>query len=121
MSRQNGPIPTSFRFDSILSCPIPFSDGNPFEVTKPEEKFDEAFKFKIKTFSGTAEFRQKIIAKSSTFIVTGELTYGACNNSTCTPPTDVEFSIKISGEPVETIVKALPQTASAVPIQWRIT
>jgi thiol:disulfide interchange protein len=91
-----GPIPTTFRFDTIAAYML---DGKAFEVTVPEEKFDEAFGFKIKTFSNKAEFRQKIIAKSSSFSVTGALTYGACNNKTCLPPSDVEFSIRISDGP----------------------
>jgi thiol:disulfide interchange protein len=98
-----GPIPTSFSFDTISGYTL---DGKPFEVTKPIEKFDEAFGFKIKTFSGKAEFRQKITAISPSFTVTGALTYGACNNSTCTPPQDVEFSIKISDGPALATLKS---------------
>lgn len=105
-----GPIPTSFLFDSIPGYTL---DGKTFEVTKPEEKFDEAFGFKIKTFSEKAEFRQKITALSSSFTVTGALTYGACNNSTCTPPQDVDFSIKITDVPVEVVVTAAESNASA--------
>jgi thiol:disulfide interchange protein DsbD len=89
----SGPIPTTFRFDTIAGYAL---DGKPFEVTKPEEIFDEAFGFKIKTFSHKAEFRQKITANSATFTATGSVNFMACNNSTCLPPKDVQFSIKIS-------------------------
>ena len=89
---QSGPIPTTFRFDSTGAFSL---DGKPFEVTKAEEKFDEAFGFKIKTFEGKAEFRQKITVKSPSFTVTGEVNFMACNNATCLPPTDVEFSIPV--------------------------
>ena len=34
---ENGPIPTSFNFDTIPGFVL---DGKPFEVTKPEEIFD---------------------------------------------------------------------------------
>ena len=37
-------------------------EGKHYEVTKPVEILDEAFGFKIKTFSNKAEFRQKITA-----------------------------------------------------------
>jgi thiol:disulfide interchange protein len=93
-----GPIPTSFLFDTIPGYTL---DGKIFEATKPVEKFDEAFGFNVKTFSKSAEFRQKITALKGSFTVTGVLTYGACNNSTCTPPQDVEFSIKIADGPAE--------------------
>ena len=54
-----GPIPTSFSFDTVAAYRLA---GKTYEVTKPVEVIDEAFGFKIKTFSTKAEFRQKIIA-----------------------------------------------------------
>ena len=98
---KSGPIATAFRFDTSATYSF---IGKPFEVTKPEEKFDEAFGFKIKSFSKEAEFRQKINSTPGSFKVTGVLTYGACNNSTCTPPQDVEFSFNINEPPSETSV-----------------
>jgi thiol:disulfide interchange protein len=88
-----GPIPTTIRFDSVPGYTF---NGKPYEITKPEEIFDEAFGFKIKTFSNKAEFRQKITAKSASFTVSGAVNFMACNNATCLPPRDVEFSMKIS-------------------------
>jgi thiol:disulfide interchange protein len=87
-----GPIPTSFRFDNQSGYII---NGKTYEVTKPVELLDEAFGFKIKTFSNKAEFRQKITAESSSFNVEGLVNFMACNNATCSPPKDVEFSINI--------------------------
>ena len=89
----NGPIPTSFSFDSVPGYAL---DGGPREVTSPEEKFDEAFGFNIKTFSDSAEFRQKLTALSSDFTVSGYVEFMACNNATCLPPKEVEFSVHIS-------------------------
>ena len=90
-----GPIPTSFRFDSL---PVFKLIGKPYEVTKPVEMQDEAFGFKIKTFSTKAEFRQKIVAVETSFTVTGSVNFMACNNATCSPPKDVDFSINISDQ-----------------------
>lgn len=89
-----GPIPTSFRFDSIAGYK---TDGNTFEVTTPVEEFDDAFGFKIRSFSNTAEFRQKITATEPSFTVKGVVNFMACNNATCSPPKDVDFEIKIAG------------------------
>src|SRR5664279_2227301 len=61
-----GPIPTSFRIDSLPGYKL---DGKTYEVTKPVEVFDDAFGFKIKTFSKTAEFRQKITDKNAGQII----------------------------------------------------
>jgi thiol:disulfide interchange protein len=92
---EGGPIPTTFTFDT--SDTRWKLDGKFYEVTKPEEKFDEAFGFKIKSFSNTAEFRQKIISSAPSFAVSGIVNFMSCNNATCSPPKDVEFTIQISG------------------------
>jgi len=106
---EGGPIPTTIRFDTVNTCSF---DGKAFEVTKPEEIFDEAFGFKIKTFSDKAEFRQKVTSESP-FTVTGEVNFMACNNVTCTPPKDVEFKIRVSDNPeVQAIVKDETNSAS---------
>lgn len=96
---EGGPIATSFTINSPTGFIL---DGKPYEVLKPEEVFDEAFGFKIKSFSDKAEFRQKITSQSSSFTVTGLVNYMSCNNTTCSPPKDVEFSIKI-GEQVNEV------------------
>lgn len=87
-----GPIPTSFAFDSTGVFRL---EGKPFEITVPEEIFDEAFGFKIKTLSNKAEFRQKISSGVSGFTVKGVVNFMSCNNTTCSPPKDVEFSVQI--------------------------
>jgi thiol:disulfide interchange protein len=88
-----GPIPTSVEINPDPSFKL---DGDPYEAIEPEDLFDEAFGFRIKSFSKTAEFRQKIIPVESSFTVTGVVNYMACNNVTCSPPKDVEFEIKIA-------------------------
>ena len=103
---KNGPIATVFRFDSIPGVTF---EGKPFEPVAAEEKFDEAFGFKIKTFSKNAQFRQKIVAKNMPVTIKGTLTYGACNNSTCTPPQDVDFTVEV-GETVKQSVVLAPST-----------
>jgi len=100
---EGGPIPTSISFDTVPGFIL---TGKPYEVTEPVELFDEAFGFKIKTFSTSAEFRQKISAVESSFIVTGVLNFMACNNATCSPPKDVEFSISIAGSSEDKVVVA---------------
>lgn len=105
-----GPIPTSFRIDSLPGFKI---EGKTFEVTKPVEVMDDAFGFKIKTFSTTAEFRQKITALSPAFTVTGAVNYMACNNATCSPPKDVEFTIKITDKSVGQVIKSSSEPVDA--------
>src|SRR5665811_1022098 len=98
-----GPIPTSFSIDSLSGYKL---DGKAFEVTKPVEVLDDAFGFNIKTFSKTAEFRQKITALQSSFTVKGTVNFMACNNATCSPPKDVEIEIKIADNSDNKLVKS---------------
>ena len=98
-----GPIPTSFSFDTLSGYKL---SGKTFEVTKPVEVLDEAFGFKIKTFSNKAEFRQKIIAAGSSFTVKGAVNFMACNNSTCSPPKDAEFAIIIADKTESQVIKS---------------
>jgi thiol:disulfide interchange protein DsbD len=104
-----GPIPTSFSIDSLPGYKL---DGKTYEVTKPVEVLDDAFGFKIKTFSNTAEFRQKITAVASSFTVTGAVNYMACNNATCSPPKDVIFSIEIADKTVSQVIKSSSEAGS---------
>jgi thiol:disulfide interchange protein len=80
--------------------------GGTYEVTKPVELLDEAFGFRIKTFSTNAEFRQKITAERASFTVTGAVNYMACNNATCSPPKDVEFAVNIPDQVTGQVIKA---------------
>jgi thiol:disulfide interchange protein len=89
---EGGPIPTTFTFDTLPGFSL---EGTTFEVTTPEEKLDDAFGFKIKSFADKAEFRQKVIGRSPSFSVKGSVNFMSCNNSTCSPPQDVEFKINI--------------------------
>jgi len=99
---EGGPIPTSFSFNEQSGFTL---GGETYEVTKPEEIFDEAFGFRIKSFSEKAEFRQKISSANTSFIVTGVINFMSCNNTTCSPPKDVEFLIRIGDEAItETVV-----------------
>ncbi|MFH0841044.1 MAG: cytochrome c biogenesis protein CcdA [Bacteroidota bacterium] len=94
---EGGPIPTSFSFNAGEGYVL---DGDPWEAIEPEDLFDEAFNFNIKSFSDEAEFRQRVTGNIPYFTVSGTVTYMACNNTTCSPPKDVEFEITIGGPEV---------------------
>ena len=112
---EGGPIPTSFRIDTLPGYKLA---GNAYEVTKPVEVLDDAFGFKIKTFSNTAEFRQKISAVATSFTVKGAVNFMACNNVTCSPPKDVEFEIKIADKAHNKVIKNnLNPGAESAPIK----
>lgn len=89
---ENGPVPTTVNIDTSSLYIV---EGLAYEATIPEEKYDEAFGIKLKTFSGKAEFRQKIISEESYFKVKGVVTYMSCTKSNCLPPRDEEFTVTI--------------------------
>jgi len=109
-----GPIPTSFSFDTVPGYKL---DGKAYEVTKPVELLDDAFGFKIKTFSNTAEFRQKVTSPVSSFTVKGVVNFMACNNATCSPPKDVDFEIKIEDKSIAPVIKNSSPETGSLPIK----
>ncbi len=110
---EGGPIPTSISIDASESFK---ADGEAYEVTAPEEVFDEAFGLTIKSHSNKAEFRQRIVSSSASFTVEGIVSFMACNNVTCSPPKDVDFSIRI-GDNGNISASAAPDTASSKPVR----
>ena len=57
------------------------------------EKMDPIFGMKVKFFEGErAEFVQKVRMNGGSYKIKGYLQYGACNDESCLPPTNVEFS-----------------------------
>lgn len=99
---EGGPIPTSFSFNGPVDYTL---EGKTFEATQPEELMDEAFGFKIKSFSDRAEFRQKVNSPNPSFTVSGTVNFMSCNNTTCSPPKDVEFSVTVGKPALTTTVK----------------
>jgi len=112
-----GPIPTSFGYDSVPGFRL---EGKTYEVTKPVEVLDEAFGFRIKTFSDKAEFRQKIVALEPSFTVKGAVNFMACNNSTCSPPKDSEFEISVNEKSTEqTVASPVTGGETSIPLTDR--
>lgn len=111
---ENGPVPTTFSFNINPSYTL---NGTVYEATEPEEIFDKAFGFKIKTFSNEAEFRQKITTKTDSSTITGAVNFMSCNNITCLPPKDVGFSIRIKDIDINPAVSKKDSFTADQPIQ----
>ena len=87
-----GPIPTTFNFDE--NTDIELKDG----VVEPEDKetkYDEMFEMDLIKVKGKAEFYQMVSVKSEDQVLKGFLTFMACDDSKCLPPSDVNFEITI--------------------------
>ena len=60
---------------------------------------DDMFGMEVSYMEGTATFVQNFTITEPTYEVSGYLTYGACNDQNCIPPSDVEFSFTGTGKP----------------------
>ena len=57
-------------------------------------EFDNMFGMKLRFFEGSVTFVQKIKFTKPTYNINCYLEYGACNDETCMPPTEVPFTTK---------------------------
>ena len=69
-------------------------DGQLRATGKVHKAMDEMFGMEVSYMEGTASFVQRFTITEPEYEVAGYLTYGACNDENCIPPTDVEFSFK---------------------------
>ena len=60
---------------------------------------DEMFDMEVSYMEGTAKFSQKFTITEPKYEVAGYLTFGACNDQNCMPPTNVEFNFEGTGAP----------------------
>jgi len=60
---------------------------------------DDMFEMELSYMEGTATFVQTFTITEPTYEVSGYLTYGACNDQNCIPPTDVDFNFTGTGKP----------------------
>ena len=69
-------------------------DGMLHATGKVLKMMDDMFGMEVSYMEGTASFVQRFIITEAEYEVAGYLTYGACNDENCIPPTNVEFSFK---------------------------
>lgn len=87
-----GPVATNFNFDESDAFKL---NGKVIEK-QPIKKFDEIFKMELKYFKGKTDFTQKVVpASGDAFKVIGYLEFMCCDNSSCLPPTSVDFEITV--------------------------
>ena len=89
---EDGPIPTTFSFETNESFEL---KGNTIEDEGYTE-FEPAFDMEVKYFKGKVEFKQRIkLLNKELSTVKGEVEFGVCNDMQCLPPTTVDLSFKL--------------------------
>ena len=87
-----GPISATFNVDNKLGVELL---GKLKPVGKEVATFDKLFEMKVRYFENTAKFVQKVKFTGGAYAIEGYLEYGACDDESCLPPTQVPF--KFSG------------------------
>jgi len=90
-----GPFSTTFTF---TKNPLINFEGKVKEIGKLKKSYEEAFKSNVRFYEQTVNFVQTIKVRGNVKTnVTGKVEFMVCNNNTCLPPSEVEFSVAIGG------------------------
>ena len=85
-----GPISATFNVDKKNGLELV---GKLKPVGNEISTFDKLFQMKVRYFESTAQFVQKIKFIAGTYTIEGYLEYGACDDESCLPPTQVPFNL----------------------------
>jgi thiol:disulfide interchange protein DsbD len=89
----SGPIEASFNVEKMTGAELV---GKLKPVGKEIKKFDSMFGMELRFFENSATFSQKIRFTQEKYDIDAYLEFGACNDESCLPPTQVSF--RKSGE-----------------------
>ena len=90
---EGGPIKTSFYFENVENAEL-VGEPTPSEVVT--EEFDQSFQMDLRWFEEKVSFTQKVKV-AGTGTVGGYVEFMSCNDETCTPPMEAEFSFELTG------------------------
>lgn len=103
---EGGPTAATINFDITQGVKL---SGKLTPRSKVITKYDNLFSMNVSTIEGTAVFVQRFAITEPAYNVKGYLTYGACNDENCIPPTQVEFAFSGKGKVVKEEVKAVEE------------
>ncbi|WP_291528991.1 protein-disulfide reductase DsbD family protein [Bacteroides sp. UBA939] len=101
-----GPISATFNAEKISGAEVV---GRLQPKGKEVASYDKIFEMNVRYFETTAQFVQKLKLTGGAYQIQGYLEYGACNDETCLPPTQVEFDFSGKAD------AAAKNSASATP------
>ena len=89
-----GPISATFNVDNKSGVELV---GKLKPVGTEVSTFDKLFEMKVRYFENTAKFVQKVKFTGGAYAIEGYLEYGACDDESCLPPTQVPFKYSAKG------------------------
>ncbi|WP_297098642.1 cytochrome c biogenesis protein CcdA [uncultured Draconibacterium sp.] len=90
---EGGPIKTSFYFENVENAELVREPTPNKEVV---EEFDNSFQMDLRWFEEEVTFTQKVKV-SGAGTVAGYVEFMSCDDETCTPPMEAEFSFELTG------------------------
>lgn len=106
---EGGPVSATFTAENIQGAKL---DGKLTPKSKEVAKFDKVFEMNLRYFEKSAVFSQKIKITAPAYHVQGYLEYGACDDESCLPPTQVPFNF--SGKGTVTVTEPATKTEEIV-------
>lgn len=91
-----GPNPTVFTFEPSQGVKL---EGPVYLITPSIREYEEMFGMEIGYFEEKAEFGQKVRLTAPKGTLKGMVEWMVCNDTSCVPPDDMEFSVEIVGNP----------------------
>ena len=88
---EGGPTAASITIEKMQGLQ---SEGKLRSVGKVHRAQDPMFGMEVSYMEGVATFEQTFTITAEEYSVEGYMTYGACNDENCLPPTAVEFSFR---------------------------
>ncbi len=88
---EGGPIKTSLYFEELQNAEL---IGEPTPNKEATEEFDKSFQMDLRWFSNEVSFIQRVKV-SGVGKVSGYVEFMSCNDETCTPPMEQEFSFEL--------------------------
>ncbi len=70
-------------------------DGGVEQLTAPERHYDEMFSMEIGTFSGKAQFAQRVRLTAEQATAKAQIEWMICDDTSCMPPDDTELTITV--------------------------
>lgn len=82
-------------------------DGGVEQLTTPERHYDEMFSMEIGTFSGKAQFAQRVHLTAEQATAKAQIEWMICDDTSCMPPDDTELTITVpAGAKAESVPAA---------------
>ena len=110
-----GPIEAVLEVEHITGAEL---DGKLQPQGNEISDYDKLFEMQVRWFENEAQFVQRLKLTGGPWRVEGYLTYGACNDQNCLPPTDVNFSFSGTAQtPAVAVASTTPVDQTPVAVE----